>query len=84
MAKIIDPDQLTQGSEVVFDTTARTIALAKVGNLSDDGVTLQALYSFLKNRWRLDADLIKYPFPMVAVTVEQFEIVSGLWSRAVL
>jgi hypothetical protein len=50
MAKIIDPDQLTQGSEVVFDTTARTIALAKVGNLSDDGVTLQALYSFLKNR----------------------------------
>ena len=41
------------------------------------GVTLQALYSFLKEEWKADADLIAYPFPMVAITPEQFEFVEG-------
>jgi hypothetical protein len=45
-----------------------------------DGVTMQCLYSFLKEEWRdntLSAsgeDLIKYTFPMVSITSEQFEI----------
>lgn len=46
----------------------------------NDGVTLQALYSFLKEEWRTNSlgasgqDLIKYTFPMVSITSEQFEI----------
>lgn len=45
-----------------------------------DGVTMQALYSFLKEEWRDNSlsasgeDLIKYTFPMVSITSEQFEI----------
>lgn len=45
-----------------------------------DGVTMQCLYSFLKEEWRVNSlsasgeDLIKYTFPMVSITSEQFEI----------
>lgn len=73
MALITDPDQLNQGTEVAFDTTALTIALSLAGNLSEDGVTGQCLYSFGKEEWLNDATLIKYTFPMLAITPEQFE-----------
>lgn len=82
MAFITDPDDLNQGTEVVINSTNRTIELAAAGNLADvgttaadNGVTGQALYSFLKEEWRTDANLIKFPFPMIAITPEQFEFV---------
>ncbi len=81
MAKIIDPDELNQGTEVVIDTVGSTVQLVVAGNLSTDGVTLQALYSFLKEEWKSDANLIKYPFPMEAITSEQFEFKNG-WTYA--
>jgi hypothetical protein len=77
MAKIVDPDDLNQGTEVVIDTTARTIALLKTGNLSDDGVALQTFYSFLKEEWRTDNNLIKFPFPMIPITDEQMDFVDN-------
>lgn len=77
MALIIDPDNLNQATEVIIDTAGLTVDLAIAGNLSEDGVTLQALYSFLKEEWRTDAALIPFPFPMVAITPEQFEFVDG-------
>jgi len=78
MAKIIDPDDLNQGVEIVIDDAGgKTIQLLKAGNLSDDGVTLQCVYSFLKEEWKDDADLIKFPFPLIAITEEQFELVNG-------
>ena len=84
MAFITDPDNLTQATEIVINTGARTISLLAAGNLADvgstaadNGVTGQALYSFLKEEWKNDALLIPYPFPMVAVTPEQFEFVSN-------
>jgi hypothetical protein len=76
MAKIIDPDYLNQGTEIIFDATGKTIELVTAGNLSTDGVTLQAIYSFCKEEWKT-TDLIKYPFPFVAITAEQFELVNG-------
>lgn len=75
MALITDPDDLNQGTEITIDTGTRQITLNEAGNLSDDGVTLQALYSFLKEEWKNDANLIPFPFPMVAITPEQFEFV---------
>jgi hypothetical protein len=39
------------------------------------------LYSFLKEEWKNDANLIKYPFPMEAITPEQFEFKNG-WTYA--
>ena len=75
MALITDPDDLNQGTEITISTAGKTIALAVAGNLSNDGVTGQALYSFLKEEWKNDANLIPYPFPMVSITPEQFEFV---------
>ena len=77
MALITDPDDLNQNTEITIDTAAQTIALAVAGNLSNDGVTGQALYSFLKEEWKNDASLIPYPFPMVSITPEQFEFVES-------
>lgn len=75
MAIINDPDDLNQGTEVTIDPSALTITLNIAGNLSDDGVTGQALYSFLKEQWRTDNTLIAYDFPQVSITPEQFEYI---------
>lgn len=82
MAFITDPDSLNDGTELVIDEVNRTISLVAAGNLADpgttaadNGVTGQALYSKLKELWRTNADYIKIPFPMVAITPEQFEFV---------
>lgn len=60
-----------------FDTTNRVFSLingfGSVTQLTNDGVVGQALYSFMKEEWKNDADLIKFPFPMTAITPEQFE-----------
>lgn len=81
MALITDPDNLNQATEITLSTSAKTIALSVAGNLSNDGVTGQALYSFLKEEWKTDASLIPYPFPMVSITPEQFEFIKG-WKPA--
>jgi len=77
MALIIDPDNLNQNTEVTFDTANKTIELSAAGNLSTDGVTLKCLYSFCKEEWKTDSNLIKYPFPFTPITDEQFEIKDG-------
>ena len=76
---------------ILINTATRTITIrnnAASGNpnkgpeLSNDGVAHQALYSFLKEEWKNDPnnkDLIAYPFPLVAITPEQFEWRFG-WS----
>lgn len=81
MALILDPDNLNQGTEVIFDAANKTIQLVATGNLSTDGVALQALYSFTKEEWKNDSTLIRYEFPFIAITPEQFEFVNG-WKPA--
>lgn len=77
MAKITDPDLLNQGTEVEFLTGSLLIRLNRAGNLDNDGVSLQTLYSFIKEEWRTDNNLIKYPFPILSITSEQFEFING-------
>ncbi len=86
MALITDPDQLNDSAaddgsaEVYINTTAKTIKLNLTGNLSTDGVTLKALYSFLKEEWRNDPhtkNLAAFPFPMTPITDESFEFGDG-------
>ncbi len=81
MAIITDPDDLNQGTEVTIDASAKTIQLNVAGNLSNDGVTGQAFYSFLKEEWR-NTSLIQYdpPFNQM-ITNEQFEFING-WTPA--
>jgi len=86
MALIVDPDLLEDSAaddgsqEVYINTATKTIKLVTVGNLSTDGVTLKALYSFLKEEWRNDPNsknLPAFAFPMVPITDESFEFVEG-------
>ena len=87
MALIIDPDNLTDSvsddasTNVFINTSAKTIQLnSGVDGLSADGVTLKCLYSFLKEEWKDDPNsknLAAFPFPMVPITDEQYELVEG-------
>ncbi len=77
MAKITDPDSLNQGVEITFNTTNKLVLLSKAGNLSDDGVTMQAIYSFAKEEWKSDPNLIKFPFPLISITEQKFDFVNG-------
>ena len=80
MAKLVDPDSLNQNTEVTFNTTNKTIALAVAGNLSNDGVTIQCIYSWCKEEWRTDTTLIKHPFPLKPIdgpSGTQFDLVDG-------
>lgn len=89
-ALIVDPDFLQDAAvdsanNIFIDTANRTILIRNneaSGNankgpvLSANGVTHQALYSFLKEQWKDDPKakgLINYPFPLIAITPEQFE-----------
>ena len=68
MTKLVDPDSLVRNTEIVFDTTNKTIQLLVAGNLDDtapgktSGVTEQAVYSKCKELWRSEADLNKLKF----------------------
>lgn len=92
MAKITDPDSLTDSAAndnsapVYINTSTKTIKLVVTGSLSNtgvqntNGVTLKCLYSFLKEQWRNDPNtknLAAFDFPMVPITDESFELVSG-------
>lgn len=92
MAKLIDPDSLSliiDGSptteEVSIDTTAKTVQLRSAGNLnntspgSTSGVTLQAVYSFLKEEWKTQATLNKFKFPLKMFTKTDGILING-WS----
>ena len=69
MAKILDPDQLVVGTELTLDTTAKTFTFNLAGNLSNDGVSLQAVYSKFKELWLLPT-YQPFPFPMYCIDAE--------------
>lgn len=78
MPKILDPDLLNQGTEIEFITGSKLIKIIPTGSVTASaGVSMQALYSFIKEEWKNDSNLIKFPFPMIAVTSEQFEFING-------
>ena len=83
---VVDPDQLgytvdvafaSSTEEIVISTSAKTIALKVQGNLTNAGATIKSVYSKLKDAWRTNSTLIKFPFPMGPITDEQFELVNG-------
>ncbi len=81
----------TPTGEVFIDTTAKTIELIPdptyAGNLfntspaSLSGVTLQAIYSFLKEEWKTDTDLNKFKFPIKMFTKTDGIMANG-WNWA--
>jgi hypothetical protein len=94
MAKIVDPDSLavvvdgTQtAEEVEIDTDAKTIKLHVADVLDDSnpgstsGVTLQCVYSFLKEEWKTNSTLGKFKFPIKAIYEAKFIMQYG-WQWA--
>jgi hypothetical protein len=81
MAIIIDPDNLVLTTDIAVNTSTKTIEIKTTGAVSNTGstggVSGQALYSWLKEQWKSSATFIKYPFPMEAITPEQFEFING-------
>lgn len=76
MAKITSKSQLTEGVNITIDEPSRVITLNAGGALvPKDGVTLQALYSFLVDAWATSAKQDS-PFPMYAIDAlsGQFQI----------
>lgn len=87
MPKLVDPDSLNRGTEIVFDTTNKTIQLLVAGNLDDtspgrtSGVTEQAVYSKCKELWKDEVDLNKLKFPFTAITEVKMDLING-WDWA--
>lgn len=81
MAIIIDPDNLVLTTDIAVDVAARTIEIKTTGAVSNEGstggISGQALYSWLKEQWKSNGTFIKFPFPMEAITPEQFEFING-------
>ena len=90
--KLSDPDALVRASaktevwvdwNIWIDTATKKIQLATYGSLTDTApastswVSMQCIYSYLKEEWKADAELIKFPFPMESITNEQFELKNG-------
>jgi hypothetical protein len=81
----VDPDFLSQNREVFINTATRKFRIvidtdvsptqSPLSRIDSDGVSGQALYSFFKEEWKTDATLIPHPFPMIAITPEQFEFI---------
>ena len=87
---ITDPDELSASvkliaetrdaaDEILIDTTTLTIVVEidAANVMLEAGLTLKCLYSFLKDQWKANTDLIKFPFPMIPITDEQFEFTNG-------
>lgn len=63
--------------ELLIGYNTKIIALKVNGTMTNDGITLKAVYSKLKDAWISDSTLIKFPFPMGPITDEQFEMING-------
>ena len=89
---ITDPTTLITGGDLgtafaaplSLSTAGKTITITPGSGIlpaAADGVTGQALYSALKLLWKNNSTYIKFPFPMEAITPEQFEFING-WAPA--
>ena len=87
MAKIVDPDQITSGVEVVYSTAALTVQYLVAGNLNDtapgksSGVTGQASYSASKDHWLASAALRLHRSPYDPVFDASYLVKDG-WDFA--
>lgn len=82
MPKILDPDYLLRDTEIKFNTGSnasgsKTIQLFLARSMSYDGVTGQCVYSKCKELWQTQPDLVKFPFPIIAITEKKFDLVNN-------
>jgi hypothetical protein len=79
VAKIVDPDQLNQGTEVDFHDSTKRVQLYVAGNLDDSspgkssGATHQALYGFQKEEWLATTSLQGILPPFLPIFEAKFD-----------
>jgi hypothetical protein len=80
-----DNGAASEYKSVHIDPLQKRLYLIEQGLLSTDGVGGRAFYSFMKEEWKGDADLIKYTFPMNAIgsVAEELEFLLGWELRTV-
>lgn len=87
MAKIVDPDQILDATEVVYNTTNQTVQYLIAGNLNDtapgksSGVTGQAAYSASKDHILASATLRRHRSPYDPVFDASYLVKDG-WDFA--
>lgn len=87
MTKIVDPDQMTDGVEVVYSTSAKTVQYLIAGNLNDiapgksSGFTGQSGYSASKDHWLASTTLRKHRSPFDPVFDASYRMKDG-WNFA--
>lgn len=76
MPKIISPTQISVGTELTIDTSAKTFTLNVAGNLNaKDGVSLQALYSKFIQLWETtEYNKFDFGFYFIDALSGQFQI----------
>ena len=80
MAKVVDPDQILDGTEVVYATGPKTVQYLIAGNLDDNspgkssGVTGQAGYSASKDHWLASATLRRHRSPINPIFDASFQM----------
>ena len=76
MAKITSPSQISVGTELTINTTAKTFTLNVAGNLvAKDGVSFQALYSKFIQLWETTAyNKFEFGFYAIDALSGQFQI----------
>lgn len=81
-----DNGAASEYKSVHIDTGQKRVYLIEQGNLSVDGVTGQAIYSFLKEEWKGDPDHIKFSFLAEAIgsVAEEIEFLVGWEPRDVV
>jgi hypothetical protein len=81
-----DNGSASEYKSVMIHTGTKRIYLLEQGLLSVDGVTGQAIYSFLKEVWKSDIFLIKFGFPATAIgsVAEEIELTAGWEIRDVV
>lgn len=72
---ILNPDEISIELDVNFDLKKREIEILNLGHK----ISLACFYQFTKELWRNGDPYIKYPFPLISITDQHFEIVND-WS----
>ena len=71
------PDYITE-ENILIDLNKKIITIKEGGYIDKDGVSCQAIYSYLKEFWKEDENAIKYMFPLSAITNKIF-IIKNNW-----
>lgn len=75
---LIEYPDFIDKNNIIINIDKQTIKVKKGGYVDEDGISVQALYLYLKEEWKVHPELIKYEFPLEAIAKDLF-INASLW-----